>query len=432
MHTLGIFVEGGEILVALIHSDKKKIKVDLLRSFPIEPGIDVKPLYIMKSLLAGRNPTLVSGLNAWEVFIREISFKLSKKRAILATLPFQAESFLPYPLDKSILIPFIKGSKVNLFSTSHETLENHLKSLNNLDVDPHIVSCTPQALNRFGQFLYPQLSSFLFFHFSAQKGFFGLVIDKKVVLSQTLNSIKDLDRALEFLKQKAPGPLPKEVVVTGAVIHAEALKNSFDVLVNPEMAPYAIPLGLAIDGNIQNTNSVQFRQGPFASIDLVKKRSKKFLHCAVICGTLTLLTWALGTFYIHQREKALTGGNGSLEEKILTLEKTLSKEKTQFPFLPNVPKVSDFLSYLSTHPKLPGINIKNIEYSLVKYPKLGISSEGYKVKVSMEFTAPTPRQAREFREALEKDSIVDKKEEISWKISQETYATSFFLMRTNE
>ncbi len=432
MYILGITKEGGEIKAALVHSDKKKIKIDLLRSFPIEPGALVKPLYIMKSILAGRDPIVVSGLNAWDVFIREIPFKLSKKRSILATLPFQVESFLPYPLDKSILIPFIEGSKVNITAASHETLENHLKELGSFEIDPHIVSCAPQALNRLGQFLYPHLSSFLFFHFSTEKSFFGLVIDKKVVLSQTLNSVKELNRGLEFLKQKTPAPLPKEVVVTGDTSYAGLLGESFEILINQETAPYAIPLGLAIDGNIQNKNSIQFRQGSFAAVDSMKKRSKRFLRCALICGALALLTWSLNTFYVHKREELLTGGSGSLEDKIISLEKKLSKEKTQFPYVPNVPKVSDFLVYLSTHPKLPGINIKNVEYALVKYPKLGVCTDGYKVKVSVEFSSPTPRQAREFREALAKDSIVDKKEEITWKVSQETYTTSFFLMRNNE
>ncbi len=458
-HSLGVHREGSTLNVALIHLDKKEIKIDLLRSF----DADVKPLYILEAVLEGRSPAIVSGLEASEICIREIPFKISNKRAILASLPFQAEACIPYPLDEAILLPSFypqkeKQTLVNIISTSAPSLEKHLKSLKEVwDIDPDITSSLPNAIKRFCDFTYPEIKTCVFFHLGKEKSFIGIKITSRITLSKTLkwgsvqfeksqdSCIKDLSRMIEFLKTKEN--TPSHLILTGEKCSRlkEALEAEFEVL--DKEAEHALPIGLALEGLYQDERTAQFRQGRFCPEKTTKKRKKTLLSYASVCLAMTLFIWGASHLALNKKEQALETqlnsfsaelkidtSSKNLEEKIFAIEKKLSKEKALFSYVPLVPKVSDVLAYLSTHPALAakgeeeGINIKNFEYALVKYPKLGSSTDPYKAKVSIEFTSGSQKMAREFREALTHDKVfIDPKEEVIWKVSPEGYFASFHL-----
>lgn len=127
-----------------------------------------------------------------------------------------------------------------------------------------------------------------------------------------------------------------------------------------------------------------------------------------------------------------------IKEGLMTWEGTLKGKKNTFALVPNVPKVSDLLAYLSTHPALitedgarkEGSEIESIHYSLVKYPKIGDPSTPYVATVELQLSSSTPRVARDFHEALLKgDSIVNAKKEIKWQTHNQNYHTSFELNR---
>lgn len=64
---------------------------------------------------------------------------------------------------------------------------------------------------------------------------------------------------------------------------------------------------------------------------------------------------------------------------------------------------------------------------MTKRPEQNKKQEKYQVKVEMEFTSPTPKQAREFHDALiAPNDFVDPKGEIKWNSSHGRYRTSFF------
>ena len=125
-----------------------------------------------------------------------------------------------------------------------------------------------------------------------------------------------------------------------------------------------------------------------------------------------------------------------IEEKLFEWEKSLRGQKNGFAFLPNVPRVSDVLAWLSAHPSFAtedggqkeGIEIKSLHYSLTKYPKIGEASTPYTAQLELEFSAQTPRSARDFHEALLKgDQIVNAKKEVKWQTQNQTYQTAFEL-----
>ena len=120
-------------------------------------------------------------------------------------------------------------------------------------------------------------------------------------------------------------------------------------------------------------------------------------------------------------------------------ERSLLKEKKIFPFSPSCPKVSEVLAWLSTHPAFStaegaakeGIEIKKVHYQLVSFPHLEDHSAPYQAQVELEFTAMTPRLAREFHEALLKgDQMVNAKKEIKWNAQGNFYTVQFQLNKS--
>ncbi|MCB1213366.1 MAG: pilus assembly protein PilM, partial [Chlamydiia bacterium] len=108
-----------------------------------------------------------------------------------------------------------------------------------------------------------------------------------------------------------------------------------------------------------------------------------------------------------------------------------------FPLLPLVPKVSDFLEWLCTLPssvemangkKRALIQVENFAYQFVKAPDKNRPREHYQVKVDLTFTAQESMHAREFHSALlEPNQFIDPRSEVKWSFSEGKYRTSFFL-----
>lgn len=215
---------------------------------------------------------------------------------------------------------------------------------------------------------------------------------------------------------------------------------------------YAIPIGTALDALAQDKHTVQFLQGKWVPKRHMEKRKRKAIRLATLCLAAALIMGLGGHILLKKKEKALSqqllnclpptmaqNPPQSLEEWKEVLwqwESRLNDQKLPFPFLPTVPKVSDVLAWLSSHPllssseggKKEGIDIKNFRYQLYKHPKLGEAGGIYSAKVDLEMTSATPRLAREFHDALLKgDQIVNAKKEIKWNAQQNTYWASFEL-----
>jgi type IV pilus assembly protein PilM len=456
MHTLGLHVDGDTLRVALLRRHNKTIEIELLRSFPLA---DVKPLYMLESVLAEKKVDLVTGLDASEVLLRQIDFKLRMKRQILAVLPFQVETLIPYPLEEAILLPFFKRkdqeTSVTLLSTTQNHLKRHLEFINTLEVDPDFVSCAPAALFRTARFLYPEHPSLYLLHFGTHKSLFAVMVDGALALSHTLNMgsqsllenpqafQNELDRQLAFAKKKLP-KLPEAFLLTGQTNpQRKELTFAHTVLESETDLSYALPIGLALDGLLRDPQTVQFRKGAFVPPLHVKKRLKQLGMAVSLCLAAALFTWTCGHFVLASRKAGLHAAlqqNGrdqeNLEDALFEWEEALASKKHSFPYFPTVPKVSDALAWLSTHPQLIAeeekekIEIKNFRYLLTKYPKIGEKTEPYQAKVELEFTATSPRLARAFHDALMRgDRLVNAKQEITWKAHQNTYQTSFFLRK---
>lgn len=121
------------------------------------------------------------------------------------------------------------------------------------------------------------------------------------------------------------------------------------------------------------------------------------------------------------------------------LQKDLKDSPDLFPLLPNTPRVSDVVAWLSNHAvitgteevggvSVPKMQLENLNYTMVKRPEPKKPQEKYQAKVELEFSTSTPKVAREFHDALvAPNSLVDPKGEVKWTTNKGRYRASFFL-----
>lgn len=245
---------------------------------------------------------------------------------------------------------------------------------------------------------------------------------------------------------------------------------------------FSLPIGLALTAqpqdNLAPTLSVNFRREEHTYPTPWKRFKTPLLIYAALCLGVASSLYFLGSSYLKIKEDQLkskflellsftqkpydvfeasyeqkypftkrgdtlvpiTGLNvEDISNRIDFLETSLKATPDSFPLLPNIPRVSDVLVWLSTHPKLvcsdnsvPGdclpFTIDVFNYSLVKRPEINKKSEKYQVKVDLEFSTSSPRLAREFHDALiTSNDFVDPKGEIKWTATKGKYRTSFFL-----
>ena len=88
---------------------------------------------------------MASGIAASETFIRKLHLPLKEKRKILAALPFQLESLIPFSSEAPIVCALLKPlgkqmTSVTVIAASQESLSTHLKALKDLDIASDCVS----------------------------------------------------------------------------------------------------------------------------------------------------------------------------------------------------------------------------------------------------------------------------------------------------
>ena len=247
-------------------------------------------------------------------------------------------------------------------------------------------------------------------------------------------------------------------------------------LSNSDMHKFAIPLGAALMG-LPGAEMINFRQEEFAYPKPWKRYKQPILlYFALSIGLALALTFA-GKAYVRYKEDGLRreysellasmnipytefeksftkkrGGaesesvvsirrlsQGDIASRLQFLQKEIQSSPDTYPLLPNVPTVSDLLAWLSTHPNVavrdpktgrlkPLLELENLSYTMIKRPEQTKKQEKYQVKVELEFSSETPKEAREFHDALiAPNAMVDPKGEVKWSTNRGLYRASFFL-----
>lgn len=468
MFYIGIHLEKDALKVAVLKKEKQSVSIESLESFPYGPD-NVKLFYNLPPFHTGKETRILSGIGSSETFIRKLHIPLKDRRKILETLPFQLESLIPFSDEAPLICPLFRPlskqmTAVTVIATSEKAIIAHLEALKDLDIRSDGISCEAAALMRFSKWGFPSQRKMLCLHAQDRKLACVMCEGEEILLSQSLSFEEetDLPRELEklsiFLKQKGGIDDNTPWSLTGDLRYAAPIKNVFSgealQLDNNSFAPFAIPIGLALDDLKEDEFSVQFCQKKFTPPHTLRSRQKKVLSYLGFClGAAALMS--IGSPLILGKKQRLlveslkdhispslaSGSFAStedIEEKLYEWENSFKQQKSSFAFLPTVPKVSDVLAWLSSHPSFTteegnpkeGVEVKSLHYSLTKHPKIGEPSAPYLAQVEIEFTSQTPRAARDFHEALLKgDQIVNAKKDVKWQTQNQTYHASFELNR---
>lgn len=251
-----------------------------------------------------------------------------------------------------------------------------------------------------------------------------------------------------------------------------------------ELQKYAVSIGMALTALPKSQGQVNFRQQEFAYPHPWKRFKKPVFIYFALSIAVAIAFYLFGQVYLSYQEDdikqkyvsllsflnkpyaafegeyttkfpsesshgedAITPPIKLTEQDLLGrlqyLEKEIQATPDTYPLLPNVPRVSDVLAWLSTHDVVLGaednekggenaypssLQLDSFAYTYVKRPEITKRQEKYQVKVDIEFTAPTPKQAREFHDALiAPNELVDPKGEVKWSSNRGKFRTSFYL-----
>lgn len=413
MRTLGLFLEGKRVKIAIVSKVKNQLTLERIGEFDDIPY----------ELIQEKNLHLVTALPSEDVIRREVTLKLTRHSAILKALPFQLESSLPFSLEETLVHPFFYPSKektdVVIFATTRLALKKHLSHLQEKKVDPDQVSSIPIALARFARLLFSD-HSISWVHQSTALAIEG----EKIVFSQCL---EDKGRLETYLKSKY-----------GHHFSIPAELPTFQKYSSDQLTAFAVPIGLALDG--LHETPCQFRQNDFTSSKKFKRDRLFKIGTWASCLGVTLLTLTAGEWMLHRKEAGLKKRiaarfttSGSLEEQLLAWQKKLHQEGQEFPLIPDVPSVRDVMAWLGSIQE--PIEVVHFHYGLDQYPragdKIGDKAQPYQVKVELEFKAESPSVAHRFQEVLEKaPTLVDKKQKVTWTANQDCYKLTFVLRKT--
>lgn len=303
------------------------------------------------------------------------------------------------------------------------------------------------------------------------------VKDFSIEINKLIFALMKQVREIEFPKILLTGeliahpPLSRQILdefQNHLLIPLENPSNQFSI---EKQQIHAIPIGAALTALPTAKDQVNFLQGDFVYSYPWKRFKKSLLIYFTLCALLALSFYLFGQAYIayqenelkHQYAALLTtiqkshpeleaelSGKTSLEEippsihklsqedlnlRLRFLESKLRTVPNLFQLTPNVPRVSDLLAWLATHPNvvnkenaIPLIHIEGINYSLVKRPDLSKKQEKYQVKVELDFTSSNQTAAREFHDALlAPNPFIDPRTEVKWTNNKGQYKAIFML-----
>ena len=324
MFWIGLQLEERSLKWAKIHKKGKKLYITELKEAPLSEESPVNPLYISPK----EEPFtyVVSGLSSEDVLFRELPFTGLKKKNLYKILPFQIEPLLPYSPAEAVVVLQTSTPSPSFFTTKISVLLSHKETWQGVQIEPDEISCVPMALQRFATYFFPEEESIAVLHMDLHTTTIVYQNKGKILFSHTLSLgyetlssreeeellryKRELDRVFVGLQQK-PACQIENILLTGwfsSLADQNFLFLPEDAILLPcsnDLASYAIPIGLALDGSLLDRKSVFFSQNRFSSRSLQKKRKRFFLLFISAACFLTTVNLTLGTFYLHKQKNQL-------------------------------------------------------------------------------------------------------------------------------
>jgi type IV pilus assembly protein PilM len=361
MFWIGVFLDGAIVKWAKVSRKNKKIHIELLRTFPLS---EEESFPFPQGSIDEDSCKIISGLDTFEVLLRDLQLKVQDRKKILKLLPFQIEAHLPCPSEEAVVCIQIssgdapKSSKISFYAAKTAVLQNHIDQLKAKNADPDEVSCIPAALWRFSRHFFPELSDTLILHIGSksttlvgiinQKPYFAHAFslgsesfvqaweaEKKDLSSlaelnekehpalyqTTQHAKKELDRVFTFFLKKQKD-FWHHIIVTGNLstppsfkaflfncmpesiqIHECSGSDTYDATT---LETYAVPIGLALDGITGDSASTGFRKNIFVAPSVNKQRLKLLRSMALASLFLTSTAFLISNMYQNYTQKKLT------------------------------------------------------------------------------------------------------------------------------
>lgn len=401
-------------------------------------------------------------LSSRDVLVRTLELPLKKEKDIVAALPFQVEPLLPYPIEKCILQKSTlevtsTGTLLTLFSTKKEALNQHLSQWKSLSIDPDVITCGATglaAVSTFAQLEEPILA----LHLGMEEGTCALIEKGKVYTARPVKKdVQDIQKTILAITTSFKSKKVDHLLFLGEDLpFAEKIQDSAEKkllflkipsISEENVQKFGFAIGIAMAGG--EDGGCNFRHHDSSIAHQWKKIKKPFVTFCAAAIFLFTATLGLTQFLLHKEEKAiqkeylsLLALQGKKEQASLSqkeilislsqMEKDIQGKPNTFPLHPVIPKVSDVLAWLSSHPAFShleeGVGIENFHYVLEKRPDFSHRNERYQVKVEFEISCTNPEAARAFHESLlAPNPFVDAKKEVQWTPGKNKYLASFYL-----
>lgn len=433
MRSTGIELDSSNILLATVKRKKSSFVVQHVQS--VQAPLTVKRLYKKRA-------PIVTGLASDEVLVKKLEFKGASKKILSKTLRYQLELENYLDPKETVAIPFFNEEKektsVSFFLTSKDLLKKHLADCT---VDPSIVSFTGQALFRFvKEFIHVENCFVL--HLS-QNGchiaqiirgelvrFHSLVANKKTEIKKTFYS---------FIQEEKCEPLP--LLVTGHVRRFPSLEDSLKEYYShiipiekeevKKLIPYALSIGLAIDGLAQDGKNVQFRKEEFTPKSVRRRLGKAlffsfFFSLSFAC---TLIYFGLQSYQVRKQalqetleqmiaEDSRLMERASVDKDLISFKKTIKKEAKPSPFPLTVPSVQEVFTWLEQEDIAWG----SFHYELESFPKIHTLTDPYLVKVEVKLSTTDSKKLAEYLTQKGAKDLVIKDENLSFYLKPGNHA----------
>lgn len=428
---------------------RSQTALDIARCTQTQNGLDLSSKTTDPSLLQlDKSAFIVTALEEETQLVRSLFLPVKKDKEIQELLPYQLDTLFPYPRDELLWeITFQEkkeeGTLLFVTGTTKNALKQHLISFQEHQIEPDIVTTTSCALAVFCA--HKTESQEVILSLFGNEPMFCAVASLKgsVLASHTFTSEEEIPRVLLGIKKKLPYPVSSTLYLIGKTprdlkgFTTKILSEETDCLAQGlALLPYLLP------------TAPNYRKEAWQPPHPLKRQKKALGLFAFSSLLFTCCFFLFASVYLSQKQQQLTeeairlqqqkGSEHTLkepasleeiEQTLFATENTSQKTTIHFPLHPNVPRLSDVLAWLATHPQVQGqIDIKDLHYQMIKRPDGAKPKEKYQVKLDITFTSQTPKQAREFHDALlAPNPFVDPKGEIKWTTNRGAYKTSFTL-----
>lgn len=285
-----------------------------------------------------------------------------------------------------------------------------------------------------------------------------LKLSSKSKLKNHLNHLKkEIEKSFIYFCKSSEEKYP--LIITGDINSflniSEFLQNDkvTQIIKNPflekkvEYKKFAICIGLSLDTLMKDSLSVQFRKKEFTPRKKIENIGKKTLFLTLVILVFCFLINLGSNHFLKEKENFLQqrlnfirkAENNYLGierrdifknfyDDLNAFEKKLEIENKHFPYILNVPNVSETLNWLNNHEYLKDAEITSFNYVLEKFPTAFTKTDPYIAKIDIEIKTKKPAQARSFYDSLSKgQGLVNLAQKISWKTKDDTYRATFYL-----